>query len=85
MSLDIWDRHAADMDDVCFSVAAAALFSAVYACMPHGEGGMSAPPSAAPWGWQQQTFALLTVTTESVPIIEAIWIVQQVLAVVLYR
>lgn len=66
------------MDDVCFSMAAAALFCASYASLPPKQESSQATK-------QQQTFALVTVTTQSLPYLLAIWLAQALIVKLFYR
>ena len=77
--IDIWDRHAADADDVCFSVAAAALFCASYVSLPPAQEVNNADEKG-----RQHTLALLTVTAESLPFMAGIWLVQWLVVRILY-
>ena len=65
LRLDLNGRHAADVDDVCFSMATGAVFAASYAASPPGT-------------TRQQPFALLLVLGGMVAWMLASWLVHWV-------
>ena len=65
LHIDLRDRHAADVDDICFSLGAAAIFAGSYAASPPGT-------------TRHQRFALLVVLGGIYILVVASWVVEWV-------
>jgi hypothetical protein len=68
LQVDLQERHAADVDDICFSLGAAAVFTGSFVASPPGTKA------------RNQSFALLMVLGAAYIFLVCLWLVQWVVA-----